>query len=84
MATAEVVAPPDAPFATQDLSLAAYLLMRDLRLVRAVKNPRRGIRYEFTFASRRESELALQDWVNSQECRYDAKVRDLKKLLHQL
>ncbi len=68
-------------YITSDLSLAAFLLMRDLKLISAEKVS--SGKFKFSFADPNDSakKLAL-DFVNSEFCEFDNQVRNLKKLIY--
>jgi hypothetical protein len=66
-------------FNTNDLSLTAYLIMRGCRLIVAKKL---GTTYKFTINLGDYREQSLQaDYINSESRRFDAAVRDLKKII---
>ena len=66
-------------FCTNDLSLAAYMMLRGCKLVSAKKF---GKSYSFTLDL---IELNLDkikvEYINSESAKFDASVRDLKKIM---
>lgn len=66
------------PFATNDLSFAAYLLMKGYDLSRAKKF---GKSYQFVFNYSPEIERLRFAYVNSECARFDDAVRKIKKIL---
>ena len=66
-------------YVTNDLSFAAYLLMNGVTLLKAKKL---GKSYKFHFNVINAQINRIQvDWANSEASRFDAAVRDLKKIL---
>lgn len=64
---------------TNDLSLTAYLVMRGCRLVSAQQL---GRSYKFVVNIGDFTEQRLQaDYINSESRKFDAAVRDLKKIM---
>ena len=64
---------------TNDLSLTAYLIMRGCRLISAYQ---RGRTYKFTISIGEYTEQQLHaDYINSESRKFDAAVRDLKKIM---
>ena len=68
-------------FETSDLSIAAFLVMRDYTLLSARKGPTG--RFEFVIADpdRTATALALQ-YINSDFCKFDNAIRNVKKILY--
>jgi len=66
-------------FSTNDLSLTAYLVMRGCALIVAKKL---GRSYSFIIDLGEHREQTLHaDYINSESRRFDAAVRDLKKIM---
>lgn len=66
-------------FVTNDLSLAAYMLMRGADIIQAKKL---GKTYKFILdLGKLSSEQLMVSWVNSECSKFDSRVRDLKKAL---
>jgi len=68
-------------YKTSDLALASYLMMKELRLISASRV--QGGRFEFIFddPDQRAQSLAVE-YVNSDFCRFDNHVRNLKKIIY--
>jgi hypothetical protein len=70
-----------AEFKTSDLGLAAFLVMRGLRLVSADRLD--SGRFEFALEDPDEKSKGLSiEYVGSEFCQFDNQVRTLKKLLY--
>ena len=68
-------------FQTSDLSLAAYLLMKGMKLKKADKTP--SGKFIFLFSDPDDSGQTLAvSFLNSEFCEYDNHVRNLKKVLY--
>ena len=66
-------------FNTNDLSFTAYLMMRGCKLMQAKKL---GRTYKFVLNIDGMNINALKiEYVNSESAKFDASVRDLKKIL---
>jgi hypothetical protein len=66
-------------FSTNDLSFAAYLRMRGCKLVSA---RRLGRTYKFTLDLNGEAADHYKiEFINSEATKFDASVRDLKKII---
>tara|TARA_R110001583_G_scaffold48919_8_gene153119 strand:+ start:7724 stop:7975 length:252 start_codon:yes stop_codon:yes gene_type:complete len=68
-------------FNTSDLSLAAFLLMKGLKLNDAKKITSGKFKFSFNDPDDKAKKLAL-DFVNSEFCEFDNQVRNLKKLIY--
>ena len=68
-------------YVTSDLSLAAFLLMRGLKLISAEKIASGKFKFSFADPDDKAKKLAL-DFVNSEFCEFDNQVRNLKKLIY--
>jgi hypothetical protein len=70
---------PIKSFSTNDLSFAAYLMMRGCPLVSAKKL---GKSYSFTLdLGSLEVDRLKVEFINSESSKFDAAVRDLKKIM---
>jgi hypothetical protein len=68
-------------YTTSDLPLAAYLMMKDLKLKNALRSP--GGKFEFTFFDPTDIAFTLAlEFVNSDFCKFDNHLRSLKKILY--
>ena len=61
--------------------MAAFLLMRGLKLLEAEKVASGKFNFTFDDPDDRAKKLAL-DFVNSEFCEFDNQVRNLKKLIY--
>ena len=68
-------------YSTSDLALAAFLLMRGLKIKDAQKISSGKFKFLFDDPKDRGKKLAL-DFVNSEICEFDNQVRNLKKLIY--
>ena len=68
-------------FDTSDIGIAAYVMMKGLRLKSASRGP--GGRFRFVFED--PSDLGQKhavDYVNSESARFDANMKNLKNILY--
>jgi len=68
-------------YVTPDLSLAAFLLMRGLKIESADRDSTGKFIFSFSDPDNSGKKLAL-DFVNSGFCDYDNHVRNLKKIIY--
>ena len=68
-------------FETSDIGIAAYVMMKGLRLQSAARSP--GGRFKFIFAdpSNLGKSFAV-DYVNSESAKFDANMKNLKNILY--
>jgi len=65
---------------TDDLSFAAYVYMRGLRVIKATEQRRGGVEYRFMFEDPDEKWEEIQvEFMNSEAAQYDNSVRQLKQ-----
>ena len=67
-------------FKTSDIAIAAYLMMRGLRLTKAEKERNGRFRFEFDDPDSKGSKYAVE-FVNSESAKFDAHVKNLKNIL---
>ena len=68
-------------YQTSDLALAAYLMMKGLILKSATKGPTG--RFEFIFKDPKDEALQHSlEYVNSDCCKFDSHVRNLKNIIY--
>ena len=68
-------------FQTSDIGIAAYAMMKGLKLVKASRGP--GGRFNFVF--RDDQDLGptyAVDYVNSESAKFDANMKNLKNILY--
>ena len=68
-------------YSTPDLSLAAYLLMKGMRLLSAEKTLSGKFNFSFSDPDSKAQKLAV-DFLNSDFSDYDNHVRNLKKIIY--
>ena len=68
-------------YSTPDLSLAAYLLMRGMKLLSAEKTLSGKFNFSFSDPDDKAKNLAV-DFLNSDFSDYDNHVRNLKKIIY--
>ncbi len=68
-------------FETSELSLAAFLIMRGLPLIKAKKNDNGRFSFEIDNSSLTAEKLALE-YINGEFCKFDNHVRSLKKIIY--
>jgi hypothetical protein len=66
---------------TNDMSIAAWLRTKDVRIVKIEKNPERPKEFNFVFDDSKNScdEIALE-FLNSDAHKFDTAMRTLKKM----
>ena len=68
-------------FETSDIGIAAYVMMRGLKLVHASRN--NNGRFIFSFDDPKNLGKAYAvDYVNSEAARFDANMKNLKNILY--
>jgi hypothetical protein len=65
-------------YETSDLGIAAYLIVKGMKLLRAEKRPGR---YSFTFLEKQECQKLAVGYVNTEFSRFDATLKNLKNLI---
>lgn len=68
-------------YSTPDLSLAAYLLMKGMKLLSAEKTLSGKFNFSFSDPDSKAQKLAV-DFLNSDFSDYDNHVRNLKKIIY--
>ena len=71
----------DKTYITSDLPLAAYLMMKELRLQDARRSPSGKFEFVFLDPDDKAFNHALE-FVNSEFCKFDNHLRSLKKILY--
>ena len=67
-------------FQTSDLAIAAYLMMRGLKLSDA--SVQKGGRFMFKFEDPDDSAFSMSiEYANSESARFDAHIKNLKNIL---
>tara|TARA_B100000214_G_C23885318_1_gene589192 strand:+ start:309 stop:533 length:225 start_codon:yes stop_codon:yes gene_type:complete len=68
-------------FETNDLSIAAFLLMRGLRLLSAEKSKSGKFIFLFSDPDDKAKQLSIE-FLNSDFCEYDNHVRNLRRIIY--
>ena len=68
-------------YKTSDLSIAAYLMMKGMKLVDAYRGPSGQFMFKFNDPNQEGPKLAI-DFTNSESAVFDNHVRNLKKVLY--
>ena len=68
-------------YKTSDLSIAAYLMMRGMRLTSAFRGSNGQFMFEFDDPNSEGQKFAIE-FTNSESAVYDNHVRNLKKILY--
>ena len=68
-------------YKTCDLSIAAFLMMKGLKLSNAFRAPNGQFMFEFDDPANQGQQLAIE-FMNSELAVYDNHVRNLKKILY--
>ena len=67
-------------FETSDIGIAAFIMMKGLKLVEAKRAP--SGRFSFIFEDPGDSARSLAvDYVNSESAKFDAHIKNLKNIL---
>ena len=68
-------------FETSDIGIAAYVMMKGLKLLKATRGP--GGRFKFVFEDPKNLGTGLAvDYVNSEAAKFDANMKNLKNILY--
>ena len=67
-------------FETSDIGIAAYIMMRGLKLIKATRSPSGRFKFVFNDKNNEGSKYAV-DYVNSESARFDANMKNLKNIL---
>lgn len=68
-------------YKTSDLSIAAYLMMKGMKLINAYRNSSGQFMFEFDDPLSEGAKFAIE-FTNSELAVYDNHVRNLKKILY--
>ena len=68
-------------YKTSDLSIAAYLMMRGMRLTNAFRGSNGQFMFEFDDPNSEGQKFAIE-FTNSESAVYDNHIRNLKKILY--
>jgi hypothetical protein len=68
-------------FRTNDLGTAAFLMVKGRKLSNAYVNEKKIFVFEFEGEEEENRKLAIE-YLNSECARFDAQIKNLKKILH--
>ena len=68
-------------YKTSDLSIAAYLMMKGMKLANAFRGPNGQFMFEFDDPDNKGHQFSIE-FTNSESAVYDNHVRNLKKILN--
>ncbi len=67
-------------YVTSDIAIAAFLMMKGMKLLSATRERNGRFRFEFDDA-RNEADKFAVEFVNSESAKFDAHVKNLKNIL---
>jgi len=67
-------------YVTSDIALAAFLMMKGMKLISASRGVRGRFRFEFDDTKDQADTFAVE-FVNSESAKFDAHVKNLKNIL---
>lgn len=67
-------------FITADIAIAAFLMMKGMKLVSATRERNGRFRFEFSDPNDEADKFAVE-FVNSESAKFDAHVKNLKNIL---
>ena len=68
-------------YKTSDLSIAAYLMMKGMKLLNAYRTSNGQFQFEFDDSNNQGPKFAIE-FTNSESAVYDNHIRNLKKILY--
>lgn len=71
----------DARYITSDIAIAAYLMLRGLKLLSATREVSGRFKFEFEDPAGEAQSLAVE-YISSEFCVFDTHLKNLKKLLY--
>jgi len=67
-------------FKTSDIAIAAYLMMKGMKLIDARRLNNGRFHFEFDDPSAKGSKLAIE-YVNSESAKFDSHIKNLKNII---
>ena len=67
-------------YITSDIAIAAFLMMKGMKLLSATRERNGRFRFEFDDANNQADKFAVE-FVNSESAKFDAHVKNLKNIL---
>lgn len=71
----------DTVYTTSDIAIAAYLMLRGLKLLSATRETSGRFKFEFEDPKSQAKSLAVE-FISSEFCVFDTHLKNLKKLLY--
>ena len=71
----------DAVYTTSDIAIAAYLMLKGLKLISATRETSGRFKFEFEDSGSQAKALAVE-YISSEFCVFDTHLKNLKKLLY--
>jgi len=68
-------------FETSDIGVAAYIMMKGLKLISASRDSRGRFKFIFDDPTKIGNKLSV-DFVNSEAAKFDAHIKNLKNILY--
>ena len=68
-------------FETSDIGVAAYIMMKGLKLLNASRDQRGRFRFVFDDPKNLGQQLSV-DFVNSESAKFDAHIKNLKNIIY--
>jgi hypothetical protein len=67
-------------YATSDIAIAAYLMMKGMKLIDARRERNGRFHFEFDDPSDKGGKLAIE-YVNSESAKFDSHIKNLKNII---
>lgn len=67
-------------YVTSDIAIAAFLMMKGMKLISATRERSGRFKFEFDDANNQADQFAVE-FVNSESAKFDAHVKNLKNIL---
>tara|TARA_B100000424_G_C22851990_1_gene454266 strand:- start:257 stop:484 length:228 start_codon:yes stop_codon:yes gene_type:complete len=67
-------------YITSDIAIAAFLMMKGMKLISASRERNGRFRFEFDDSKKQADKFAVE-FVNSESAKFDAHVKNLKNIL---
>ena len=67
-------------YITSDIAIAAFLMMKGMKLISATRERNGRFRFEFDDPNNKADQFAVE-FVNSESAKFDAHVKNLKNIL---
>ena len=67
-------------YKTSDIAIAAYLMMKGMKLISASRGQRGRFKFEFDDPGDKGNKLAIE-YVNSESAKFDSHIKNLKNII---